>query len=62
MDFEFTTLAIVLGGISLGGIGVIMAAVVFFPQQAEQYKRQIPTVIMGIILTMVAAIIVGTFS
>ena len=57
MDVDFTSLAIALGAISLGGIGALMAGYFFFPEIAEKYKRQIPTVIVGILLTMVAGVI-----
>jgi glucose uptake protein GlcU len=60
MDFDFTNLAIVLGTISLGGIGALMAGYFFFPEIAEKYKRQIPTVIVGILLTMVSAVIIDS--
>lgn len=60
MDVDFTTLAIALGTISLGGIGAVMAGYALFPETAEKYKRQIPTVIMGILLTLVSSIIIGS--
>lgn len=59
MDVEFTDLALALGAISLGGIGALMAGYFFFPEVAEKYKRQIPTVIVGILLTMVSSIIIA---
>jgi hypothetical protein len=58
MDFDFTGLAIVLAGISLAGIGVVMAGAFLFPESAERYKRQIPTVLTGLILVGVGAVIV----
>ncbi len=58
MDFDFTGLAIILAGISLGGIGVVMAGAFFFPEIAERYKRQIPTVLTGLVLVGVSAVIV----
>ncbi len=61
VDFDFSTLAFVLGGISLGLIGVIMAGGALFPELAQQYKRQIPNIIVGLILVGVSSIIMGTF-
>ncbi len=61
MEFDFTGLAIVLGSISLGGIGAVMAGYFFFPEIAEKYKRQIPTVLVGILLTLMASVIIGAF-
>ena len=58
--FNFKALALVLAGISLGLIGVVMAAAALFPEIAEQYKRHIPTVITGLILVAVATTIVGS--
>ena len=57
--FNFKTLSIVFAGISLGLIGLIMAGGGLFPQEAEQYKRHIPTVITGLILVAVSSTIVA---
>ena len=57
--FDFQGLAILMAGVSLGLIGVVMAGSAFFPETAEQYKRQITTVIVGVILVGVASVIVG---
>lgn len=58
MDFDFQTLAIGLAGISLGGIGAIMAGYFLFPEIAERYKKQIPTVLIGLVLVAVASTII----
>lgn len=60
-DIDFTPLAIILGTISLGGIGAVMAGYFLFQETAEKYKRQIPTVLVGIILTLVASVIIEAF-
>lgn len=57
-DIDFTPLAIFLGAISLGGVGVIIAGMIFWQETAQRYKRMIPEIIFGIVLTMVAAGIV----
>ena len=57
--FNFKTLAIIFAGISFGLIGLIMSGAALFPEQAEQFKRHIPTVITGLILVAVASTIVG---
>lgn len=59
MDFDFQSLAIGLAGISLGGIGAIMAGYFLFPEIAERYKKQIPTVLIGLVLVAVASSIIG---
>jgi F0F1-type ATP synthase membrane subunit c/vacuolar-type H+-ATPase subunit K len=57
--FNFKGLAILLAGLSVGLIGLIMTGAAFFPEVAEQYKRQFTTVIVGVILVSVASAIVG---
>lgn len=57
--FNFQPLAILLAGISLGLIGVALAGSAFWPEQAERYKRQITTVIVGVILVTLATTIVA---
>ena len=59
MDFDFQTLAIALASISLGGIGAIMAGYFLFPETAEKYKKQIPTVLIGLILVVISSVLVG---
>lgn len=59
MDFDFTSLARGLAVLSLGGIGVMLAGSFLWPQAAEQYKKQIQNVIIGIILVGIAAAIIG---
>lgn len=58
-QFDFKGLALLFAGLSLGLIGVAMAAGAFFPEVAEQYKRQITSVIVGVILVAVASAIVS---
>ena len=58
--FNFKGLAVILAGISFGLIGLVMAASAFFPEIAEQYKRNIPTVITGLILVAVSSTIVAS--
>ena len=61
-SFDFATLALVLAGVSFGLIGAIMAGSALFPEIAERYKRQIPNVIVGLVLVGVASVIVGALS
>lgn len=61
MDFDFTTLARALAVLSIGGIGVMLAGSFLWPQAAEQYKKQINNVIIGVILVGVASALVGYF-
>ena len=61
--FDFATLAFILGSISLGGIGALLAGTFLFPEWAEQAKRTyLPNVFSGLILVGVAAVIIGIFS
>ena len=57
-DFDFQGLAIILAGISFGIIGAIMAGSAFWPELAERYKKNIPTVIVGVILVGIAGVLV----
>jgi len=59
MEFDFTGLAIILGTISFGGIGAIMAGYFLWPEVAEKYKRQIPMVIVGVLMTLLASVVIG---
>jgi len=59
MDFDFTELAKGLAVLSLGGIGVMLAGSFLWPQAAEQYKKQINNVIIGMIMVGIASAIVG---
>jgi hypothetical protein len=60
-DFDFQTLALGLAGVSLGGIGALMAGAFLFTEQAEKAKRTwLPTTIIGLILVGVASFIIGT--
>jgi hypothetical protein len=58
-SFDFQGLAIALAGISLGGIGAIMAGYFLFPEIAERYKKQIPTVIIGLVLVAISGVLIS---
>lgn len=58
-EFDFQTLAFTLAAISFGMIGAIMAGSGFWPETAERYKKNIPTVITGLVLVGVATFLVG---
>ena len=60
-DFDFTSIAIGLAVLSLGGIGMIMAGQFFWPEAAQRYQRQIPSVLMGLVLVLVASTLIGFF-
>lgn len=62
MSVNFQGIATALATISLGLAGVIMAGSMLFPQAAAQYKRQIPDVIIGLILVAIATFVVSSFS
>ena len=61
MDFDFRTAAFGLGVLSMAGIGVIMAGSFFWPDQTERYKKMIPQIIVGLILTIIASTLIGFF-
>ena len=58
---DFTAMAKGLAIVSIGLIGAIMAGSALFPQQAEQYKKQIINVIVGLVLVGLASFLVGFF-
>ena len=61
-DFDFGALAFILGGISFGLIGVLLAGIAIFGEWAEHAKRSwLPNVIIGLILVGVAGTIIGFF-
>ncbi len=59
LPFDFSKLALFFALISLSIIGVVMAGSVLFPELAERFKRQIPTVIVGLVIVVVAGTIIG---
>ena len=61
MDFDFQTAAIGLAVLSMAGIGVIMSGSFLWPDQTERYKRMIPQVLVGLILTVIASTLIGFF-
>ena len=61
MDFDFQTAAFGLAILSMAGIGVIMAGSFLWPDQTERYKKMIPQVIVGLILTAIASTLIGFF-
>jgi len=61
MDFDFRTAAFGLGVLSMAGIGVIMAGSFLWPDQTERYKKMIPQIIVGLILTIIASTLIGFF-
>jgi uncharacterized protein (DUF983 family) len=61
MDFDFQTAAFGLAVLSMAGIGVIMAGSFLWPDQTERYKKMIPQVIVGLILTVIASTLIGFF-
>lgn len=62
MDFNFQGIANALALVSFGLAGAVMAGGMLFPQAASQYKRQLPDVIVGLILVSAASYIIGQFS
>jgi hypothetical protein len=60
MNFNFQGLANALALVSLGLAGAILAGSMLFPETAARYKRQIPDVIVGLILVASASYIIGT--
>lgn len=63
VEFDFATLAFILGGISFGLIGVLLAGTAIFGEWAEHAKRTwLPNVIIGLVLVGVATTIIGFFS
>jgi hypothetical protein len=57
--FDFKTLGLVLGGISLGIAGVILAGSALFPELAETAKRTwIPNTIIGLVVIGIAGFII----
>ena len=61
MDFDFQTAAFGLAVLSTAGIGVIMSGSFLWPDQTERYKKMIPQVLVGLILTIIASTLIGFF-
>ncbi len=56
---KMTQLAGLFAGISLGMAGLLMAGQWLAPELAQQYKRQIPDIIRGLVLLGLASAIVS---
>jgi hypothetical protein len=61
MEFDFRTAALGLAVLSLGGIGVILAGSFLWQEQAERYKRMMPQIFVGLILTAIASGLAAIF-
>ena len=61
MDFNLQTAAFGLAVLSIGVIGVILAGSALWPEVAEKYKKNIPTVIIGCIMVSIAGTLIGFF-
>ncbi len=61
MDFDFQTAAFGLAVLSMAGTGVILAGSFLWPDQTERYKRMIPQILVGLILTAIASTLIGFF-
>jgi hypothetical protein len=62
MDFDFMSLAIVLGGVSIGLIGVAFVGNMLWPEWAQKAKQSLQTLIVGFILLAIGAAIIEAFS
>ena len=59
-EFDFTTLALGLGAVSLMLSGAIMAGGMLFPGISEKAKREyIPNTIVGLVIVGIASFIIG---
>lgn len=56
---NLSNIASALAVASFAGIGVIMAGYFFFPEQAQRYKREIPTIIVGLILVAITGVLMN---
>ena len=62
-EFDFATLALGLGSISLLLCGVLLAGSALFPGTSEKVKREyIPNTIIGLIIVGIASFIIGILS
>lgn len=59
MDFNFQGLANAFAAVSLGIAGAVMAGSMLFPETAAKYKRQIPDVIIGLVIVSSVSFIIG---
>ncbi len=55
-------LSLLFGGISLAMGGLLMTAQWLAPELTQQYKRQIPDIIRGLVLVLIASTIMAIFT
>ncbi len=62
VDFDFMSIAIIAGGISLGLIGVAMVGNMIWPDWTQKSKQGLQTLITGFIILTLASTIIDAFS
>jgi len=61
MDFDFMSIAIIPGGISVGLIGIAFVGNMLWPEWANKAKQSLQTIIIGFILLAIGAAIIEAF-
>lgn len=62
-EYDFMPIGIIVGAISLGIAGVILAGSALFPELAENAKRTwIPNTIIGLVVIGISGFIIASFS
>jgi xanthine/uracil permease len=62
MDINLLPIALILAAFSLTFTGVMMAGSSLWPQQAEQFKKQIPNIITGVVIVVIASGLIDAFA
>ena len=62
MEFDFMSIAIVLGGISIGLMGIAFVGNMLWPEWAQKAKQSLQTLIIGFILLAIGAGIINAFA
>ena len=62
MDFDFMSIAIILGGISVGLIGIALVGNMLWPEWAQKAQKSLQSMIIGFILLAIGAAIIEAFA
>lgn len=61
MEFDFLGLAVVLGGIGIGLIGIALVGNMLWPEWAQKAMKSLQTMIIGFILLAIGSALISTF-
>ncbi len=62
MDINFMTIGLAIAGVGLGVTGVMMAGGPIWPETAEKAKKNIWTILMGLLIIAIGGALIEGFT